>query len=212
MTKESTDQRVIAALDSWLRWLPSWSPATHRGRMKLCRRCTGSPIALAAGLTTDVPHQVTHALVSRMHRVIERVVDVYTEEYLPVLQAELEGEQLWKAGEYDPNAGLEAEHEGLDQDPVVEEGEQPFLFTLAELAESSKPDPSLPRPPLSAVEKEQLKTEIELADRCAAETGNEICFTLLTQQSRITTAVQKFVVPQINSLLEELSRNLEPPR
>lgn len=180
--------------------------------MKPCRRCTGSPITQAAGLTTDVPHQVTHALVSRMQRVIDRTVDEYTAAYLPVLQAELEGEQLWKAGEYDPTAGLDAEYDGLDQDPVIEDGEQPYLFTLSELAASSKPAPPLPRPPLNPTEKEQLTVEISLADRCAADTGTEICFMLFAQQSRITSAIQRFVDPQIELLLEELSRNLEQPR
>lgn len=56
--------KVSAAVDAWLRWLPGWAPGTHRGRSRMCRRCTGSPFLVAAGLEGDAPHQVVHALVS----------------------------------------------------------------------------------------------------------------------------------------------------
>lgn len=212
MATESIETRVLQALDSWLRWLPTWSPGTHRGRARLCRRCTGSPIVQAAGLGADVPHQVCHALTTRMQRIIDTTVDAYTKEHLPMLQAELEGEQLWKAGGYDPNAGLAAEYDGVDPDPIPDEGDQPFLFTIAELVESTKPEPALPRPPLRPEEKRQLASEIELADRCASQAGQEICFALVAQRERITAAIARFVEPQIQMLLDELSQHLEPPR
>ncbi|MFT4233189.1 MAG: spermidine/putrescine ABC transporter substrate-binding protein [Leucobacter sp.] len=206
------EERVDAAVDAWLRWVPRWEPGTHRGRSRLCRRCTGSPILAAAGIAGDVPHQVTHALVSRMQRIIDRRVDEFTERELPTLHAELAGAEIWQAGGYDPAAGLAPEYEGLDPDPEPDEGEQPFLFTLAGLAEESRPEPPLPRPPLSAEEKQRLRREIELADRCAEEAGREACFALMRHRARIEAAIHRFVEPQIQAMLDELSRNLEPPR
>lgn len=211
MISSDLPERVDQAIQTWTNWLTRWAPPTHRGRQRLCRRCTGSPLVAASGFASDTPHQVVHALVSRLHRVIERAVDTYTADHLPVLQAELDGAALWKAGEYNPNEGLDAEYEGIDHDPVIEEGEQPYLFTFAELAESTKQEPALPRPPLTPAEKQQLRQEIELADRLADSMGQEICFLLLQHQDRIRGAVERFVDPHIQALLEELSRNLESP-
>lgn len=205
------DDRVGGAVDAWLRWLPGWAPGTHRGRSRMCRRCTGSPILLAAGIAGDAPHQVAHALNSRMQRIIDRAVDEYTERELPTLHAELTGEQMWHAGSYEPGAGLDPEYDGLDLDPEPEE-EEPFLFTMAELAEQSKPAPALPRPPLNAEEKRQLQREMELAGRFADGTGQQICFAVAEHRARIQAAVQRFVEPQIQAMLEDLSRNLESPQ
>lgn len=210
-TGESIEERVGSAVDAWLRWLPKWEPATHRGRARLCRRCTGSPIVASAGLRADVPHQVVHALVSRMQRIIDRRVDDYTAEHLPLLHAELTGEQMWRSGGFDPAADLEPEYDGLDPDPEPEEGGQPFLFTMAGLAEDSRPEPPLPRPPLRPEEKQQLRREIELADRCAAQAGQAVCMALLVHRDRVVRAVERFVEPQVRALLEELSKHLEPP-
>lgn len=208
---DSIADRVDAAVDAWLRWLPSWRPGTHRGRSRMCRRCTGSPILAAAGIARDVPHQVAHALTSRMQRVIDRAVDEYTERELPALHAELTGEQLWNAGGYEPGAGLDPEFDGVDLDPEPE-GDQPFLFTFAGLAEEVQPEPALPRPPLSAEEKRQLLAEIELADRCAHDVGQRLCFELTGHRPRIVAAVQRFVEPQIQAMLDELSSHLEAPQ
>jgi hypothetical protein len=188
--KDPMQDRVSSAVDSWLRWLPGWTPGTYRGRSRMCRRCTGSPVLAAAGLASDVPHQVAHALNSRMQRIIDRVVDEYTERELHTLHAELTGEQMWHAGGYEPNAGLDPEYDGIDPDPETED-EQPFLFTLAELAEQSKPEPPLPRPPLSAEEKQRLRREIDLADRCAHDAGQRLCFALAGHRPRIEAAVQR---------------------
>ena len=203
--------KVGAAVDAWLRWLPGWAPGTHRGRSRMCRRCTGSPFLVAAGLEGDAPHQVVHALVSRMQRIIDRAVDDYTEHELPVLHAELTGEQLWNAGGFDPGSGLEPEYEGVDLDPETDD-EQPFLFTMAELAEQTKPEPPLPRPPLSSEEKRRIRLEIELADRFAGDIGQRLCFALTEHRPRVQAAVQRFVEPQIQALLDELTKHLEPPR
>lgn len=207
----ATEERVDAAVDAWLRWVPQWTPGTHKGRSRLCRRCTGSPFLAAAGLGTDVPHQVTHALVSRLQRIIDKQVDEFTAAELPALQAELTGDELWKSGGYDPQAGLDPEYEGLDPDPELESGEQPFLFTLAGLAEEAKPAPPLPRPPLTAEEKQRLREEIALADAQAELVGRTVCFAVVEHRHRIIAAVERFVEPQIQAMLDELSRHLEPP-
>ena len=203
--------RVAAAVDAWLRWVPTWEPGTHRGRSRMCRRCTGSPVLQAAGIAGEVPHQVAHALSSRMQRIIDRAVDDYTERELPHLHAELSGEQLWHTGGFEPGAGLDPEYDGVDLDPEGEE-DQPFLFTMAGLAEETRPEPPLPRPPLSAEEKRHLVREIELADRYAEDAGQQLCFALTEHRARIRTAVERFVEPQVQAMLEELSRGLEPPR
>lgn len=203
--------RVTAGVDAWLRWLPGWTPGTHRGRSRMCKRCTGSPILIAAGIERDTPHQVVHALVSRMQRIIDRAVDEYTEQALPTLQAELAGEQLWNSGGFEPGDGLDPEYEGIDLDPETDD-EQPFLFTMGELAEQTRPEPPLPRPPLSAEEKRRIRYEIELADRYAQDIGQRVCFELTEHRARVQVAVQRFVEPQVQALLEELTRGLEPPR
>lgn len=209
---ETLEDRVSAAVDAWLRWLPGWQPGSQRARSRICRRCMGSPILAAAGLTADVPHQVAHALTMRMQRIIDRTVDEFTSAELPALQAELDGDALWKAGGFDPVAGLEPEYEGVDLDPEPVDAEQPFLFTLGELAEQSRAEPPLPRPPLSAEEKRRLRSEIELADRCAVDTGQGVCFALVVHRPRIQAAVERFVEPQVQALLSELSKHLEPPQ
>lgn len=205
------DNRVALAVEAWLSWVPKWAPAAHRPRSRLCRRCTGSPLLDAAGITADTPHQVKHAFVSRMQRIVDTAVDEYTQTHLPMLHAELTGANMWEVGGYDPAAGLEPEYDGLDPDPEPDETGQPFLFTMGGLAEETKPEPPLPRPPLSADEKNQLRREIELADRQASAVGSEVCFALLTHRARVEAAIDRFVEPQVRALLDELSRQLEPP-
>ncbi|WP_449277761.1 spermidine/putrescine ABC transporter substrate-binding protein [Leucobacter sp. GX24907] len=210
-TGEDIEQRVDHAVAAWLLRLPEWRPGTQRVRARLCRRCTGSPILAAAGITDGVPHQVGHGLVSRMQRIIDRRVDEFTAEQLPALHSELSEAALWESGGFDPAAGLDPEYDGIDLDPEVDEPTQPFLFTLAGLAEETKPEPPLPRPPLSPEEKRRIRMEIDLADRCAAEAGRQVCFALAEHRPRIQAAIRRFVEPQIEALLAELSRHLEPP-
>lgn len=206
------EERVTSAVDAWLRWVPSWSPGSHKGRSRVCRRCTGSPILTAAGISAEVPHAVIHALTSRMQRIIDKGVDEFTEAELPLLHAELTGADLWDSGGYDPIAGLEPEFDGLDPDPEPADGSQPFLFTLAGLAEEARPEPPLPRPPLTAEERRDLAAQIELADERADSIGRELCFALTEHRARIQAAIGRFVEPQVRALLDDLSRNLEPPQ
>lgn len=168
-------------------------------------------MVVAAGLADGVPHQVVHALTSRMQRIIDRVVEEYTERELPALHAELSGEELWRAGGFEPTAGLDPEYDGVDLDPEPDDA-QPVLFTFAELAEQSRPAPPLPRPPLSAAEKDQLRREIEFADRYADNAGQQLCFALAEHRPRIQAAVERFVEPQIQGMLDELARHLEAPQ
>lgn len=205
------DDRVSGAVDAWLAWVPKWEPAGYRARSRICRRCTGSPVLVASGIPEGTPHQVTHALVSRIQRIVDRLVDEYTAEHLPMLHAELGGADLWRVGGYDPAAGLDPEYDGLDPDPEPTEASQPFLFTMAGLAAEVQPEPPLPRPPLSAEEKDQLRREINLADLRAADVGNEVCFSLMAHRPRIEAAIDRFVEPQVRAVLDELSRHLEPP-
>ncbi|GAA1625636.1 spermidine/putrescine ABC transporter substrate-binding protein [Leucobacter chromiireducens] len=211
MAAGAIEDRVSVAVDAWLRWVPSWRPGSHRGRARLCRRCTGSPLIIAAGLPGGVPHQVIHALLSRMHRIIDRRVDEFTEAELPALHAELATEEVWRAGGYDPGAGLAPEYDGMDPDPEPGDSSQPFLFTLSGLAAESQGAPPLPRPPLSAEEKQQLRAEVARAGEFAESCGREVCFALVGHRDRITAAIDRFVEPQIEALLSELSEGLEPP-
>lgn len=206
------DERVAVAVDAWLRWVPKWEPPVHRARARICRRCTGSPLVVAAGFPGDTPHQVKHALVSRMQRIIDTAVDEYTEANLPMLHAELAGAEMWNTGGYDPAAGLDPEYDGVDLDPEPDEAGQPFLFTMTGLAAETRPETPLPRPPLSVEEKQQLRREIELADRQASDAGNAVCFALMEHRPSIMQALERFVEPQIQAVLDELSKHLEPPQ
>ncbi|HUH53207.1 MAG TPA: spermidine/putrescine ABC transporter substrate-binding protein [Microbacteriaceae bacterium] len=211
MSGEDLAERIAKEVSAWLLWLPKWRPQTHRGRVRLCKRCTGSPIAQAAGFDDGVPHQVVHSLLTRMHRIIDKEVDKYTLTYLPLLKSELDGLALWKSGSYDPRSGLPEETADLDPDLLFEEGDHPVLFTFAELEEAINSDPVLPMPPLSAEEKSQLSKEVQLADNKAAQVGQELCLILTTHKSVISEAVMRFIEPQIQQLIDELSRSLETP-
>ncbi|MHA3722904.1 spermidine/putrescine ABC transporter substrate-binding protein [Leucobacter sp. HY1910] len=205
------DDRVSVAVDAWLRWLPSWTPGSHRGRSRVCRRCTGSPVLAAAGFGRDVPHTVSHALTSRMQRIVDREVDEFTERELPLLHAELTGEEQRQGTGYDPAAGLGPEYDGLDPDPEPGDPGQPFLFTLAGLAEQSRPEAAPTRPPLTVVERRVLAAEIARADEHADTVGRAMCLALVGHRARIRAALERFVEPQVQALLDELSHNLEPP-
>lgn len=205
------EERVAQAVEAWLAWVPKWEPAQYRARARICRRCTGSPVLLASGIPDGTPHQVKHALVSRVQRIVDRAVDEYTEANLPMLHAELTGADLWAPPGYDPGAGLDPEYDGLDPDPEQAEAGQPFLFTMAGLAEEVRPAPPLPRPPLSQDEKAQLREELQLADLQADAIGREVCFTLTSYRQSIALAIDRFVEPKVQAVLDELARQLEPP-
>lgn len=208
--ERSLETQVSQAVDAWLRWLPRWEPATHRGRVAPCRRCFGSPVLSAAGLGADVPHGVQHGLSTRIKTIVDHAVAEYTAFNLPMLQSELDQQaRRNRARSYRPAENLEPEFEGLPLDPEPVPG-APFLFTISGLAEQSDADvPDLP--PLTADAKAALRQEVSLADDYANMVGREVCTLLLHHRLRIQAAVTQFVEPQIEAMLEELTRSLDAP-
>lgn len=208
----SIESRVSQEVDNWLRWVPRWRPGTHRGRARLCRQCFGSPIVAAAGLATDVPHAVQHALSMRMKLVIDAAVEEYTDRNLPLLSRELQANEARKAAtEYRPNEGLDPEFKGLDLDPPAAP-DAPYLFTFGELANAEEPaSRPPPPPPLSLEEKAAIRAELKLADDYATLVGKRICVELVLHRDRINRAVTAFVEPQVKSLLADLESALDSP-
>jgi hypothetical protein len=208
--ERSLETTVAQAVDAWLRWLPRWRPATTRGRTRLCRRCFGSPVIAAAGLDTDVPHAVQHGLSTRMKTIVDAVVDEYTERNLPLLHTELADAERRKAEGYRPDQGLDPEFDGLPLDPEPEPGE-PYLFTFAELAGASESGRTPPPRDLSDEEKQALRTELRLADECASHAGRLVCIALEEHRGRIADGVRRYVEPQVEALLSDLTLNLDTP-
>jgi len=208
--ERSLDTQVSQAVDAWLRWLPRWEPATHRGRVAPCRRCIGSPVLSAAGLGDDVPHGVQHGLSIRIKTIVDNAVALYTAKNLPMLQAELDQQAARnRARTYRPGEGLEPEYEGMPLDPEPQPG-APFLFTVAGFADEADADiPALP--PLSEEAKAALRQEVGLADDYANLVGREVCALLLHHRLRIQAAITEHVEPQVDALLAELSRSLDAP-
>lgn len=208
----SIESRVSHEVDNWLRWVPRWHPGTHRGRARLCRQCFGSPIVAAAGLATDVPHAVQHALSSRMKLVIDAALDEYTDRNLPLLSREIHLNEARKAAtEYRPAEGLEPEFKGLDLDPPAAP-DAPYLFTFGELASAEEPaDRPPPPPPLSLEEKAAIRAEMKLADDYATLVGKQICAELALHRDRMRAAVAEFVEPQVKALLADLESALDSP-
>lgn len=208
--ERSIETQVSQAVDAWLRWLPRWEPATHRGRVAPCRRCFGSPVLSAAGLGADVPHGVQHGLSTRVKTIVDHAVASYTAQNLPMLQAELDQQAARnRARSYRPAEGLAPEFEGLPLDPDPVPG-SPFLFTISGMADEAAVDlPALP--PLSDEAKTALRQEVGLADDYANLVGREVCTVLLHHRLRIQAAVSQYVEPQIAAMLEELTRSLDAP-
>ncbi|MFE1645911.1 spermidine/putrescine ABC transporter substrate-binding protein [Microbacterium sp. P01] len=208
--ERSLETQVSQAVDVWLRWLPRWEPATHRGRIAPCRRCFGSPVLSAAGLGADVPHGVQHGLSTRIKTIVDHSVAEYTARNLPMLQTELDQQsERNRARSYRPAEGLEPEFEGLPLDPEPVPG-APFLFTISELAEEAAADvPALP--PLTPAAKAALRQEVGLADDYANMIGREVCAILLHHRLRIQAAIAQYVEPQIEAMLDELTRSLDAP-
>ncbi len=204
------ETQVSQAVDAWLRWLPRWEPATHRGRVAPCRRCIGPPVLSAAGLGSDVPHAVQHGLSTRLKTIVDHAVADYTALNLPILQGELDHQAARnRARAYRPDENLDPEFEGLPLDPEPVPG-APFLFTISGLADEADAEvPSLP--PLSDDAKAALRVELKLADDYANMIGREICTLLLGHRTRIRAAVSQHVEPQVEALLEELTRSLDAP-
>ncbi|WP_221583719.1 spermidine/putrescine ABC transporter substrate-binding protein [Microbacterium sp. G2-8] len=208
--ERSLETRVNQAVEAWLRWLPRWEPATHRGRRSPCRRCLGSPVLRAAGLDEDAPHGVQHGLSTRIKTIIDQRVAGYTEHNLPLLQAELDQQSARNQSRtYRPREDLDPEFDGLPLDPEPAPG-QPFLFTIAGFEEEAARD-APPLPPLSEDAKAALRHEVALADEYANEIGRDVCRLLATHSSRIRAAVSEFVDPQVDALLKELTTSLDAP-
>ena len=208
--ERSLETQVSQAVDAWLKWLPRWEPATHRGRVAPCRRCFGSPVLSAAGLGSDVPHGVQHGLSTRIKTIVDHSVAGYTALNLPMLQAELDQQAARnRARSYRPAEGLAPEFEGLPLDPDPTPG-APFLFTISGLAEEV--DAAVPSlPPLTDEAKAALRQEVSLADDYANMVGREVCAILLHHRLRIQQALTRYVEPQIEAMLAELTRSLDSP-
>lgn len=205
----SIESRISHEVENWLRWLPRWRPGTHRGRTRLCRQCFGSPVMAAAGLDTDVPHAVQHAMAMRVKLVIDASVEEYTELNLPLLSREMKlTEERKAAASYKPAEGLEPEYEGLDLDPPAAP-DAPYLFTFAELANDGPTDAAPPPPPpLTAEEKAAIRVELKLADDYALQVGRRACAELAEHRPRIRAAVAELVEPQVQALLADLEKSL----
>jgi len=163
----------------------------------------------AAGLDTNVPHAVQHAMAMRVKLVIDASVEEYTELNLPLLSREMKlTEERKAAASYKPTEGLEPEYEGLDLDPPPAPG-APYLFTFAELAEDGPADAAPPPPPpLTAEEKAAIRVELKLADDYAIQVGRRACAELVQHRERIVAAVAEFVEPQVQALLADLDNSL----
>ena len=208
--ERSLETQVDQAVEAWLRWVPRWEPATHRGRVAPCRRCLGSPILSAAGIGSNTPHGVQHGLSTRIKTIVDHAVAEYTARNLPMLQRELDQQAARnRARSYRPAVGLDPEFVGLPLDPEPVPG-APFLFTIAGLADEAVDDLP-PLPPLSDEAKVALRQEVALADEYANMVGREICGILLRHRIYIQAAISQHVEPQIEALLAELTDSLDSP-
>jgi hypothetical protein len=208
--ERSLESQVDQAVEAWLRWGPRWEPATHRGRVAPCRRCLGSPILSAVGIGGNVPHGVQHGLSTRIKSVVDHAVAEYTARNLPVLQRELDQQAARnRARSYRPSENLAPEFEGMPLDPDPVPG-APFLFTIAGMADDAAADLP-PLPPLSDEAKAALRHEVALADEYANLVGREICGILLRHRLNVQAAISQYVEPQIEAMLEELTRSLDAP-
>lgn len=204
------ETQVDLAVEAWLRWVPRWEPATHRGRVAPCRRCLGSPILSAVGIGADVPHGVQHGLSTRIKTVVDHAVAAYTAKNLPMLQGELDQQAARnRARSYRPSEDLDPEYEGMPLDPDPVPG-APFLFTIAGLADDEATELP-PLPPLSDEAKAALRQEVTLADEYANMVGREICGMLLRHRLAVQNAISQYVEPQIEALLAELTQALDSP-
>ena len=208
--ERSLETQVDQAVEAWLRWVPRWEPATHRGRVAPCRRCLGSPILSAAGIGANTPHGVQHGLSTRIKTIVDHAVAEYTARNLPMLQRELDQQAARnRARSYRPADGLDPEVDGLPLDPEPVPG-APFLFTIAGMADEAVADLP-PLPPLSDEAKVALRQEVALADEYANMVGREICGILLRHRLYIQAAISQHVEPQIEALLAELTDSLDSP-
>lgn len=208
--ERSLETQVGQAVEAWLRWVPRWEPATHRGRVAPCRRCLGSPILSAAGIAGNTPHGVQHGLSTRIKTIVDHAVAEYTARNLPLLQRELDQQAARnRARSYRPSEDLDPEFDGMPLDPDPVPG-APFLFTIAGMADDAAAELP-PLPPLSDEAKSALRQEVALADEYANLVGREICGILLRHRVYIQAAISQHVEPQIEAMLAELTESLDSP-
>ena len=208
--ERSLETQVDQAVEAWLRWVPRWEPATHRGRVAPCRRCLGSPVLSAAGIAANAPHGVQHGLSTRIKAIVDAAVAEYTARNLPMLQRELDQQSARnRARSYRPSEDLDPEFDGLPLDPEPVPG-APFLFTIAGMADDAAEELP-PLPPLSDDAKAALRQEVSLADEYANMVGREICGMLLRHRLHIQAAISQHVEPQIEAMLAELTQSLDSP-
>lgn len=208
--ERSLESQVAQAVEAWIRWVPRWEPATHRGRVAPCRRCFGSPVLSAAGIASNTPHGVQHGLSTRIKTIVDAAVAEYTARNLPNLQRELDQQAVRnRARSYRPSEDLDPEFDGMPLDPDPVPG-APFLFTIAGLADAAAEELP-PLPPLDDDAKAALRQEVALADEYANMVGREICGLVLRHRFRIQAAISQHVEPQIEALLAELTQSLDTP-
>ncbi len=208
--ERSLETQVDQAVEAWLRWVPRWEPATHRGRIAPCRRCLGSPVLSAAGIGANVPHGVQHGLSTRVKAIVDHAVAEYTARNLPMLQLELDQQAARnRSRSYRPGEGLDPEYDGMPLDPEPVPG-APFLFTVAGMADAAAAELP-PLPPLTEEAKAALRQEVALADEYANMVGREICGMLLRHRLAVQAAISQYVEPQIEAMLAELSEALDSP-
>lgn len=209
--RTNLEDQVSHEVALWLRWLPRWQPPAHRSRVRICRRCFGSPVLVAAGLDDDVPHGVQHAFSMRMKRIVDDAVDDYTERNLPNLQREIDATERANARRrYRATEGLDPEHRGLDLDPDPEPG-QPFLFTLEELDLQDQAEHREPAAPFTDEQKHALRAEIALADDYAKSVGQAVCAAVRQHRDHIARGLAEFIEPQIAEMMADLERHLNAP-
>lgn len=208
----SFETEVRLKIEAWLHWLPKWEPGTGLSRARPCRKCLGSPFIVASGMGLETPHTVKHALVMRLNQLLTKEVDRYIQLNLPLMFQELQQDEVRRSKlPYRPTEGLDPEFEGLELDPP-DNPQEPFLFTIAELAsQMAQHELDLKPPPLSEEKKQAIKKELELSDRFTAIVGNRICDELRLHQKTVQGAVDTFVEPQIRRLLSQLQDELSFP-
>lgn len=203
------DDQVAHEVTLWIRWLPRWKPESHRARLRICRRCFGSPVLLAAGLDQDVPHGVQHAFSMRMKSIVDAAVDDYTERNLPNLHREIARTESAKSRrKYRAGDGLDPEHLGLELDPDPDP-QQPFLFTLEELDTQDAIEHREPVEPFTEEQKQALRNEIALADDYAKSVGAAQCAAVRQHRLHIRAAIDQYVEPHIAAILEDLEHELK---
>lgn len=157
-----------------------------------------------------MPHGVQHGLSTRIKAIVDHAVAEYTARNLPMLQGELDHQaDRNRSRGYRPAEGLDPEYEGMPLDPDPVPG-APFLFTVAGLADEAAAQLP-PLPPLSEEEKAALRQEVALADEYANMVGREICGLLLRHRLQVQAAISRYVEPQIEAMLAELSEALDSP-